>query len=293
MELVTIAKRNNPFRKLGHKFLRSKYLVLMIIPAIVFYAIFNYVQSAPRNATKDLRVKSKEFKQEDPINKWTHFEIELNPNAVYYGFLVFMEKNNLANSFLLIDDVEICGANPYAELISKELVPSYSYIGKLNGLVRTQLDILSDSEIRLSGPSFDTPVDGTYAIRGSTMTMTLGDTVCKTTISDDLRSLTFKSIEGNDDVAAILNNLNYKRIEYVENAETYESDGQGYCVENQITTNLKGARGAYYYEKSSDDSLWELTSSGSEIKLFDNGGADGNKYLRLRVRRTTRGFNKE
>ena len=43
MELTTIAKRNNPFRKFGNKFLRSKYLVLMIIPAIVFYAIFNYV----------------------------------------------------------------------------------------------------------------------------------------------------------------------------------------------------------------------------------------------------------
>ena len=43
MELTTIAKRNNPFRKFGSKFLRSKFLVLMIIPAIVFYAIFNYV----------------------------------------------------------------------------------------------------------------------------------------------------------------------------------------------------------------------------------------------------------
>ncbi len=43
MELTTIAKRNNPFRKFWNKFLRSKYLFLMIIPAIVFYAIFNYV----------------------------------------------------------------------------------------------------------------------------------------------------------------------------------------------------------------------------------------------------------
>ena len=43
MELVTIAKRNNFFRKFGSKFLRSKYLVLMIIPAIVFYILFCYV----------------------------------------------------------------------------------------------------------------------------------------------------------------------------------------------------------------------------------------------------------
>ena len=43
MQQVTIAKRNNPFRKFGGKLWRSKYLVLMIIPAIVFYIIFCYV----------------------------------------------------------------------------------------------------------------------------------------------------------------------------------------------------------------------------------------------------------
>ena len=43
MELTTIARRNNPFRKLGGRIARSKYLLLMIFPAIIFYAIFNYV----------------------------------------------------------------------------------------------------------------------------------------------------------------------------------------------------------------------------------------------------------
>ena len=43
MELTTIAKRNNPFVKFWRKLLRSKYLILMIIPAVIFYAIFNYV----------------------------------------------------------------------------------------------------------------------------------------------------------------------------------------------------------------------------------------------------------
>ena len=43
MELTTIAKRNNPFRKLGSRILKSKYLILMIIPAIIFYVIFCYV----------------------------------------------------------------------------------------------------------------------------------------------------------------------------------------------------------------------------------------------------------
>ena len=43
MELTTISRRNNPFRKLGGKIFRSKYLIMMIIPAIVFYILFCYV----------------------------------------------------------------------------------------------------------------------------------------------------------------------------------------------------------------------------------------------------------
>ena len=43
MELVTIAKRNNPFTKLKGRLWRSKYLMLMILPAIVFYIIFCYI----------------------------------------------------------------------------------------------------------------------------------------------------------------------------------------------------------------------------------------------------------
>ena len=43
MELTTISKRNNVFRRFGAKAWRSKYLMLMILPAIVFYIIFNYI----------------------------------------------------------------------------------------------------------------------------------------------------------------------------------------------------------------------------------------------------------
>ena len=43
MELVTIAKRNNPFTKLKGKIWRSKYLMLMILPAVVFYIVFCYI----------------------------------------------------------------------------------------------------------------------------------------------------------------------------------------------------------------------------------------------------------
>ena len=43
MELTTMSRRNNPFKKLGGKIVRSKYLIMMIIPAIVFYILFCYV----------------------------------------------------------------------------------------------------------------------------------------------------------------------------------------------------------------------------------------------------------
>ena len=43
MELTTIAKRNNVFRGLKSKIWRSKYLMLMILPAVVFYVIFSYI----------------------------------------------------------------------------------------------------------------------------------------------------------------------------------------------------------------------------------------------------------
>ena len=43
LNIQTIGRRNNVFRKFGSKFLRSKYLLLMILPAIVFYIIFCYV----------------------------------------------------------------------------------------------------------------------------------------------------------------------------------------------------------------------------------------------------------
>ena len=43
MELVTISQRNNFFHKLKTKVWKSKYLIMMILPAVVFYIIFCYV----------------------------------------------------------------------------------------------------------------------------------------------------------------------------------------------------------------------------------------------------------
>lgn len=42
MNKQLIVKRRSPLHKLGTRLKKSKYLILMIIPAVVFYAIFNY-----------------------------------------------------------------------------------------------------------------------------------------------------------------------------------------------------------------------------------------------------------
>ncbi len=43
MEQLTISRRNNPFRKLARKVSKSKYLIFMIIPAVIFYFVFSYI----------------------------------------------------------------------------------------------------------------------------------------------------------------------------------------------------------------------------------------------------------
>ncbi len=42
MNKQLIVKKRNPFSNLGPKLKKSKYLIMMIIPAIIFYAIFSY-----------------------------------------------------------------------------------------------------------------------------------------------------------------------------------------------------------------------------------------------------------
>lgn len=43
MEQLTISRRNNPFRKFARRVNKSKYLIFMIIPAIIFYIVFSYI----------------------------------------------------------------------------------------------------------------------------------------------------------------------------------------------------------------------------------------------------------
>ena len=101
-----------------------------------------YSQNAPTNATRDQYVKSATFTESAALGEWKHYEVELNPNVVYYGFMFFLSANWTADSYLYIDDIEVYGADPYAhyeEPIPEpekdyNLVPGSVYYAKMNDL---------------------------------------------------------------------------------------------------------------------------------------------------------------
>ena len=84
--------------------------------------VFAYSQSAPKNATKDTRVRTLDLTQTDSNNyveytEWTHFEFDINPDLVYYGFVILMDWNRTYNNAtLFVDNVEIYTASPYAPI---------------------------------------------------------------------------------------------------------------------------------------------------------------------------------
>ena len=81
------------------------------------FKFYMYSQNAPTNASKDEKVKSYQFVEDAAIGEWKHYEIELNPHLVYYGFMVLIEKNydlSTSEAYLYVDDVEVYTANPYA-----------------------------------------------------------------------------------------------------------------------------------------------------------------------------------
>ena len=79
--------------------------------------VYMYSNNAPTNESRNERVKKTQFIENEAIGEWKHYEIELNPHLVYYGFMVLVEKNYSLSgneAYYYIDDVEIYTANPYA-----------------------------------------------------------------------------------------------------------------------------------------------------------------------------------
>ena len=267
--------------------------------AVKSVTVYMYSQSSPSNATKDNYVKKGTFViSKATMNEWKQFEIELNPNVVYYGYMILVEKDYVADSTLFIDDVEIYSANPYAHYVEPEpepvpdynLVSGLSYIGKINGLIKAQLDIKSNSEVKLSVPGFSMEANGTISVNEREVTLTFNDTTYVATSSEDKAKLTFKSISGSDLVAQALNNLNFDLVLYGDNAETYEESGEMYYQGNPDENERSGARGAYYcdyYTGSGSSPLggtgWVLMAgNGDQLSLDKTTAAEGTQSLRIK-----------
>lgn len=80
------------------------------------FKVSMYSNPAPTHQNKDQRVKVKEFTETQAISEWKQYEIDLNPNLSYYGFMIFTEKNGQLGqnqAYLFIDDVEVYDVNPY------------------------------------------------------------------------------------------------------------------------------------------------------------------------------------
>ena len=264
------------------------------------FKVSMFSQSKPTLQTKDSYVKVETFTQTEAIGQWKHFEINLNPDLTYYGFMIEIEKNyDLAanEAYLYIDDVEVYTANPYATyvppepiVLDKVLTPGMTYIGKVSGLINAQLTIGKDNAVTLAAPGLAMNVSGTYVIAGDEVTMTLGGVQYVGTIVDN--AINFKSVTGDGVVAQALNNLSFSMIEYADNAETYESDGKMYYQGNKDLTQVSGARGAYhcdYYTGGSSNlspiggNGWSLMGgSGDQLQLDKTTGADGGQSLKMK-----------
>ena len=255
-----------------------------------------YWQTSPKNATKDSRVATQTFAHATSVGDWTHYEIDLNPNLEYYGYLIFMEKNQSADSYLYIDDVEVYTADPYAHYEAPEqpkepeLVVGMVYMGQMDTYCNTYLTVKNSNTLNFNAPKYYFSQDCTYVCENGEVTITLGDTVYVATISQNERDLTFKSVTGPAGMTDKLQGVNFSMVDYADNAETYLNDGIMYYQSNQNEANISGARGAYFCEYAYSGtstpvsgSGWILMGgSGDQLQLDKSNGYDGNQSLKMK-----------
>lgn len=249
-----------------------------------------YSQSNPTNATRDKYVKVGQFNEGKVVDEWTHLEIELNPKYVYYGFMILIDNDYQGDGQLLIDDIEVYTANPYATYQPpevKKLTINVSYFAKINDLVEAQIFIRSETQIYLMIPGLDkNTYKGTYVYDENDVTITLGEVVYIASVSEDMRTFTFKSISGTGKVANYLNNLSFKMMDYAESAETYKNDGEMYYQNNQDYNKRSGARGAYYCQYIYQGNWILMGGSGDQLGLDSTNRMIGNS---LKMKKSTAG----
>lgn len=252
-----------------------------------------YYQSAPTNETRGNYVSKVQFEEAAATGEWKHYEIDLNPDVVYYGFMFYLDANYKADTTLFVDDVEIYSANPYAQYVApvqnKELVPGNAYLGKINGIINATLRIKSATEVSLTAAGLGMALDGTYTISEDELTMSIGGATYKATISKELDKLTFVSVTGEGQVAGALNNLSFDIVRG-DNIESYTETGRTIKNGDEDESKNKGSSGAFYIDLYKNDasvtspvggSKWALTGSGAGAALNKEDAVEGSQSLKL------------
>ena len=269
--------------------------------AISEFKVYMYSQSTPDNSTKDSYVRSDTFSETSAVGEWKHYEIGLDPSAVYYGFCVLIQPKSEPQSFLYIDDVEVYTASPYATYVPPEplSVPkNVSYVAKVNNdLVKVALEPRTSNRGQLKIPG-TTAKTFYYSLTDDTFEITVGGAAAFTyrgTMSQDQKTITFISVTGTDtQLVSMFNNVNFVMTEYADNAESYEDSGKMYYQGNRNERNISGARGAYYceYEYSSGTTEvggpgWLLMGgNGDQLNLDTSAGSpttDWSKSLSMKA----------
>ena len=260
------------------------------------FVAYMYSQSAPTNATRDDYVKKMTFTETAAVGDWKHYEIELNPNVVYYGYMMFLNANWSADSYLYIDDVEVYAANPYATYVAPEpekpaeLKAGISYIAKINGLIKASIEVQKDNKAVLSAPGVNMSVNGTFAIDEKEVTFTFGDVTYVVTSEENNSKLTYKSVNGSGLIAQALTNLSFEQSSVADNAESYEGPGTMYYQGNTNEAAMSGARGAYYCDYYTGGgtspvggSGWNLMGgSGDQLTLDTENYHSGKQSLKMK-----------
>lgn len=226
------------------------------------FKVSAYSNSAPTATNKDQRVKAVTFEETKTVGDWKHYEVDLNPDLVYYGFMIFMEKNKIKDSFLYIDDVEIYKANPDAVYVppqpDKQLTAGQRFVGTYMNVMRMEMVIVDDSHAKFYAGVGDA-IDATYSYNGNKVTF-VGEQGFKyvAMLNSDATAFTGTKNMGSHET---LEGVNFVTREIDDN-ETYTGSGQMYYQNMKTKDSRSGARGAYYCDYYSGGSGSEIGGNG-------------------------------
>ena len=239
-----------------------------------------FSQTQPTLQTQDNQRRIGEFTEAAAVGEWKHYTIELNPNLVYYGFQIFLEKNQIADSFLYIDDVEIYTADPYKAYVApeqpveqKELTNGQVFFTSVMGMASGKLIIKKDNACQLFVPAVHTNIIGSYSMVENEVTLDFGEEgTIVATLDKDATNLTYVKATG---VLQAYGELDFGEVDVLDNAETYTESGKMYYQGNTDVSKRSGARGAYfcdYYSGGSGSPVggsgWSLMGgSGDQLSL--------------------------